>query len=416
MKGDMKKRHHQSKVLKLLGMFPAVVIIGPRQCGKSTLAQQCVPNWKTFDLEKPSDYDLIAKDVDFFFKNNSNHIIIDEAQEFPPIFKSLRGVLDAKRQEKGRFIITGSSSPEIIKNIDESLAGRAATIELSPFSIGELYEKGVSNLYTLLQERRSKENIDQIMNLPSNYNMDEIRTNWFYGGFPEPVLQRDKADFFRLWMDNYLGNYLNRDIRGLFPKLNLQNYRRFINTLSHVSGTQINKNLIASNLEISNKSVKDYLDILHSTFIWRNLITFDKNKKKTVLRMPKGHFRDTGLWHYLLKINDVDELLHHPIAGFSFESFVIEQIIRGFESTMGAGIDFYFYRTRDKSEIDLIVEGFFGTVPIEIKLGLKVTPKSLIGLQTLINDMNLPLGILVNNGDRIEFVADKILQIPINFL
>ena len=118
----------------------------------------------------------------------------------------------------------------------------------------------------------------------------------------------------------------------------------------------------------------------------------------------------------LFKINDVDELLHHPIAGFSFESFVIEQIIRGFESTMGAGIDFYFYRTRDKSEIDLIVEGFFGTVPIEIKLGLKVTSKSLMGLQTFMNDMNLPLGILINNGDRIEFVADKVLQIPINFL
>jgi len=128
--------------------------------------------------------------------------------------------------------------------------------------------------------------------------------------------------------------------------------------------------------------------------------------------MPKGFFRDQGILHHLLKIDDLDRMLVHPAAGSSFEAFVIEEIIRGFQCTLKAGIDFHFYRTRDKSEIDLIIEAPFGLIPIEIKLGYKINQRMLRALKNFMQDTGAPFGILVNNSDKIEFLTDRIIQIP----
>jgi len=157
-----------------------------------------------------------------------------------------------------------------------------------------------------------------------------------------------------------------------FPGINPHNFRLFIQTLSFHSGRIINQSDIARALEVSSVTSKGYLEIIHNTFIWRNLRSYEKNKLKKVQKMPKGFFRDQGILHHLLKINSLDNLLIHPVAGFSFESFVAEEIIRGFQCTLTAGIDFHFYRTRDKSEIDLIIDAPFGVIPIEIKLGHKI--------------------------------------------
>ena len=128
--------------------------------------------------------------------------------------------------------------------------------------------------------------------------------------------------------------------------------------------------------------------------------------------MPKGFFRDQGILHHLLKIDELDRLLIHPVAGTSFESFVIEEIIRGFQCTLTAGIDFYFYRTRDKSEIDLIIDGPFGFIPIEIKLGHKINQRMIAPLKSFIQDTGAKFGLLVNNSEKVEILADKIIQIP----
>jgi len=213
-------------------------------------------------------------------------------------------------------------------------------------------------------------------------------------------------------MDEYFSDYIRRDIQRLFPRINTHKFRLFIQTLSFQSGNLINHSQIARALDVSSVTAKEYLEILHNTFVWRNIRSYEKNKLKKVQKMPKGFFRDQGILHHLLKVDELDRLMVHPAAGFSFEAFVIEEIIRGFQCTLKAGIDYHFYRTRDKSEIDLIIEAPFGVIPIEIKLGHKINRRMLTALKIFIEDTGARFGILVNNSDKIEFLSDNIIQIP----
>ena len=201
-----------------------------------------------------------------------------------------------------------------------------------------------------------------------------------------------------------------------FPRLNIHNFRRFLTLLAQFSGHQLNMSDMARALEISVSTIKDYLDIIHQTFLWRNLPPFTKNPLKKVQKAKKGFFRDQGLLHYFLKINDLDRLLLHPVAGFSFESFVIEEMIRGLQATMTTQLEFSYYRTIDKSEVDLVIEGNFGIVPVEIKLNSVVKRISLRGLENFLADTKAPYGILVNRGKRVEILTDKIIQIPVNYI
>ncbi|MFH2059541.1 MAG: ATP-binding protein [Pseudomonadota bacterium] len=399
------------KIKTLMGMFSCVAVIGPRQCGKSTLVKAVYPDWKYYDLERPDDYRLITSDPLGFFSRQQDKTIIDEAQQFPELFKVLRGVIDQDRKACGRFLLTGSSSPEIVKGLSESLAGRIATIELWPFKMVELYEKPLPKIFELLINRSTV--LKDLADLKTSVTIHQLYEHWLLGGYPEPRIKGKTNPLFHgLWMDEYFADYIRRDIQRLFPRLNTHNFRLFIQSLSYYSGTIINQSSIARVLEVSSVTTKEYLEILHNTFVWRNLCSFEKNSLKKIQKMPKGFFRDQGILHHLLKIEEIDRLLIHPSAGTSFESFVIEEIIRGFQSTLKPGIDFNFYRTRDKSEIDLIIDGPFGFIPIEIKLGTKLTQRMLGPLKSFLKETETKFGILVNNSDKIERVADNIIQIP----
>ncbi len=379
------------------------------------MVQAACPDWKYYDLERPDDYQLITSDPLGFFTRHREHLIIDEAQQYPELFGVLRGIIDDDRTVCGRFLLTGSSSPEIVTGLSESLAGRIATIELWPFKMAEFYETPFPSLYPLLIDASTTLDDLAVLNPPMNVN--QVYDHWLLGGYPEPRIKRETTPIFHgLWMDEYFADYIRRDIQRLFPRLNTHNFRLFIQSLSYHSGTLMNQSAIARALEVSSVTAKTYLEILHHTFIWRNLRSFEKNTLKKVQKMPKGFFRDQGILHHLLKVNEVDRLLLHPSAGASFESFVIEEIIRGFQCTLQPGIDFNFYRTKDKSEIDLIVDGPFGLIPIEIKLGTKVTQRMLGPLKTFLKETDAKFGMLVNNSDKIELLADNIIQLPAIYL
>ncbi|ADH86101.1 ATP-binding protein [Desulfurivibrio alkaliphilus] len=409
-----KKRALSEKIDRLLAMFPVVAVIGPRQCGKSTLVQDIRPDWKYYDLERPDDYQLITSDPLGFFSRQTEKTIIDEAQQFPDLFKVLRGVIDQDREEAGRFILTGSSSPEIVKGLAESLAGRIATVELWPFKGSELHERPLAPIYHLLTQKGP--DLQALANLQPVLSRQEVDDQWLLGGYPEPRIKgANIPDFHGLWMDEYFSDYIRRDIGQLFPRINRHTFRLFIQSLSFQSGNILNRSEIARALEISSVTVKEYLDILHNTFIWRNLPSYEKNRLKKVQKMPKGFFRDQGILHHLLKIHDLDSLLVHPAAGNSFEAFVIEEIVRGFQCTLTPGLEFHFYRTRDKAEIDLIIDGPFGIIPIEVKLGHQINRRSLTALRNFLADTGADIGIVVNNSEKIEFLADNILQIPARY-
>ncbi len=412
MKG--KTRYLSHKILKLLDMFPAVAVLGARQCGKSTLVKQLLPDWKYYDLERPDDYELISSDPLGFFSRNDNYIIIDEAQQYPQIFSVLRSIIDNNRQTTGRFLLTGSSSPDIVKGLSESLAGRIATVELSPFKTAELHEFAFPKIYDLLTNAHAS--MADFENLDSPVSQAQTYQQWMYGGYPEPrIKSQDNPDFYNIWMDGYFTDFIHRDIQRLFPRINTHNFRKMIRTLSFHSGNILNQSTIARTLELSSVTIKEYLSILHDTFIWRNLNSYENNPLKRVQKMPKGFFRDSGILHHLLKINETDDLLIPPTAGSSFESFMIEEIIRGLTCTMQINLDFSFYRTRDKSEIDLILDGRFGVIPIEIKLSSTINQRMLKSLKIFIQDTQAKFGILINNAARIELLSDKIIQIPARY-
>lgn len=409
---DGVKRNLHERAQGLLDKFPVLVILGSRQCGKTTLSKQLRPDWKYFDLENPRDYDYIVNDPLLFFEQNQHSVIIDEAQIEPKIFATLRGIIDQRRELKGRFILTGSSSPDLLAKGSESLAGRAAYIELSPLKTNERLQQPLSSIYDFFAN--PKEDFD-FKSCQTALSLSDFRQQWLCGGYPEPTIDFS-LDFWREWMIQYRDSYINRDIASLFPKLNRVTYRRFMQMLAKLSGTIINKSDLARSLEVSQPSITQYLDIAHDTFLWRNINSYSDNKIKSLIKMPKGILRDTGILHFLLKIEDPDTLLSDPIVGLSFEGFVIEEIIRGMQVRGSQNLDYYFYRTKHGAEVDLIISGPYGYIPIEIKYGSHTPLKNLNKLQEFVNIHDLPLGIVINNSDKIAYLAKNIIQVPTNYI
>ncbi|MBT7889622.1 MAG: ATP-binding protein, partial [Deltaproteobacteria bacterium] len=348
-----KKRNLENKLNELLKFFPVIIILGVRQCGKTTLARMLRPTWRYYDLERHQDYNLIAEDFEFFIKENPHSVIIDEAQRYPQLFQELRGVIDADRRKKNRFILTGSSSLELIKNVSESLAGRVGIIELGTFKINEIYDLPLPDFYTIFKQKINDETKQWLKNLKQPVNHDQMMAIFLKGGYPEPVLENSDR-FFQSWMENYYQTYVQRDIRSLFPRLDLVKYQRFISMLSSLNGTIINRSQVSRSLDVSEKSIRDYLDIASGSYIWRNIHSFEKSVSKSVIKMPRGNFRDSGFSHYIQGIRNRDQLIKHPAVGSSFEAFITEEVIKGVQALDAAKVNYYYFRTRNGAEIDLI--------------------------------------------------------------
>ena len=403
------KRNLFRKIDKLLGVFPVVMLIGARQTGKTTLSKALRPDWHYFDLENSKDHDLISRDYDFFFDEYPRHIIIDEAQEDPDLFRHLRGTIDAKREEKGRFILTGSSSPELLANASESLAGRIAIVEIGTLKVNEILQQPIPDFYEIFSKPLSDETSTWLKTLsPAT---EDVIPYFLKGGYPEPVLAQD--DFaYSTWMENYYQTYINRDIRQLFPRLDSIRYRRFVNMLASLSGTVINKAQLGRSVDVSEVTIRDYLEIADKTYVWRTIPSYENTASRSLLKMPKGQLRDSGLTHYLAGIETREALLRSPQVGHNFESFITEEIIKGIQATNVTRWDYYFYRTKNGAEVDLVLEGSFGVLPIEIKFGQKTSARQLSALQRFVKENDLPLGIVINNSTEVRMLAENIVQIP----
>ena len=405
------KRNIEKNINELLGFFPVVIIMGVRQCGKTTLARMLRPQWRYFDLERRKDFDFVTDDFEFFIKEHPHSIIIDEAQRFPALFQELRGVIDRDRQRKNRFLLTGSSSLELIKNVSESLAGRVGLVEIGTFKVNEIFSLDLPDFYKIFYEQLSDSTIDFIKGLDPITNHDQLMEIFLKGGYPEPVLERDDR-FFNTWMENYYQTYIQRDIRTLFSRMDLIKYQRFVSMLSALSGTIINRSQVGRSLDISEKSVRDYLDIAGGSYIWRNIPSYEKSLSKSVVKMPKGNFRDCGLGNFIQGINSRQQLTNYPNVGAGFEAFIFEELIKGIQATGIVNWAYYYFRTRNGAEIDMILEGQFGTLPVEIKFGSVIKQRQIQTIKNFVSNNNLPFGIVINNGDRVELIADRIIQLP----
>ena len=413
---SFRKRNIEANIDQLLDFFPVVLILGVRQCGKTTLAKNIRGDWKYFDLENGSDFDFISNDLDFFFDQYPEQIIIDEAQDLPALFKHLRGVIDQDSSHKNRFILTGSSSPELIHLASDTLAGRIGIVELGTFKMNEITARPLSPFYDIFERELTSDSLEFLKDCSPPTDEQPAPLDLFLkGGYPDPALS-DNAEYLDRWMDNYFHTYINRDIKKLFPKLDSIRYRRFISTLSELSGTIINKAQLGRSIDVSEVTIRDYLEIADKTFIWRIIPSYEKSRIKSVTKMPKGILRDSGLLNYLAGIDTREKLMRSPRVGQNFESYVIEEIIKGIQATTATAWDYSYFRTKNGVEVDLILEGKFGTLPIEVKFSTNTTANQLSSLKSFMAQHGIGFGVVVNNSTEIRLIQKDIIQIPVSFI
>jgi predicted AAA+ superfamily ATPase len=404
-------RNLSAKVAEYLEMFPVVVLLGSRQCGKTTLGRMVCPDWAYFDLENSNDFDLITRDFAFFFNEHPDSTLIDEAQTSPDLFKELRGVIDRDRTKKGRYILTGSSSPELKNRISESLAGRVGIIEMGTLKMNERYQQPLPEIYSILNAGSADGHPAQLKQITRTLSTGQVMHHFLYGGYPEPA--QNGATFFDRWMTNYHKTYIERDIRKLFPGLDMETYRRFISMLSTLSGTIVNRSEVGRSLNVSEATIRNYLDIAEGTYIWRSLPSLEKTAAKSVVKMARGYLRDSGFLNYLLRIRSQDQLIRHPGVGAAFEAFITEEIIQGLRINEAVPWGANYYRTRNGAEVDLVLTSPLGErIPIEIKFGMSTRRADLRSLSGFIEQEQCPYGIVINNSDEVRLLTETIIQIP----
>jgi len=360
-------RSISQKILESLTWSPAVGIIGPRQVGKTTLVKHIAGQVKKptiyLDLELTSDRKKLEDAESYLIGHENKCVIIDEVQLMPDLFALLRALIDRQR-EAGRFILLGSAAPHIVRQVTETLAGRITYYELFPFSRSE---------------------VSPII---------DMKQHWLYGGFPEALLARHKQ-ISRKWLDDFVETFIQRDLSRLGYTLPTSTMRRLITMLAHLNGDLLNASNLGRSLGITSPTVAKYLEILNGSFLVRQLPPFHVNLKKQLVKSPKIYLRDTGLLHHLLRIYDYEQLLSHPAVGNSWETFVIEQIIR--ESPEFS--DFFFYRTRSGAEIDLLILRPDGKRwGIEIKFSN--APKVSKGFYYSLEDIQADRGFIITPGSE----------------
>ncbi|HSH99895.1 MAG TPA: ATP-binding protein [Reyranella sp.] len=320
----MLQRRLQERLLYLLDRYPAVALLGPRQVGKTTLALEVAAGRPSryLDLESPTDRARLADPEQYFADHQQELVILDEVHRLPNLFQILRGVIDRGRRqgrETARFLLLGSAGIDLLKQSGESLAGRISYLELAPFDVLEV---------------------------PAT-ELDQL---WVRGGFPSSFLAEDDGLSLK-WRQDFIRTYLERDIPQLGPRVPAETLRRFWTMLAHSQTEMLNAANLARGLGVTSKTAANYLDLLVDLLLVRRLPAWHRNQGKRLMKSPKVYVRDAGIVHALLGLRTKDDILGHPIAGQTWESFVIESLV----STVPEGTEASFYRTSAGAEIDLVL-------------------------------------------------------------
>ena len=338
-----------------------MVLVGPRQCGKTTLAHWLAPRY--FDLEQVADQARL--DAQWPEVMASDRLVaFDEAQAWPSLFPRLRGAIDADRGRAGRFLLLGSVAPSLLRELSESLTGRTALLELTPFLVEELPAMPLAD-------------------------------RWLRGGFPPLALEPAR---FPIWAQDYLRNLAQRDLPLWGWPATPQVTDRFLRMLAAVHGQTWNASQLGASLGLSHPTINRYLDFLEGTFLVRRLPPWSGNLRKRLVKAPKVFWRDSGLLHGLWGVSSLDSLLGQPWVGASWEGFVIEQIL-GTLAAAGQRVEPSYLRTSDGHEIDLVLTLAGRTWAIEIKLTTDPSPHDLARLNRAADLIGADWRLLVSQVD-----------------
>lgn len=364
----MLERKYLNQISESFQIAPICALLGPRQCGKTTLANEYAKNLKgkffLFDLEDPLD---LAKldNPKLTLEPLDGLIVIDEIQRRPELFPILRVMVDKYNKE---FLILGSASSELIRQSSESLAGRINYIEMSPLSLEEA---------------------------------TDVSILWNRGGFPRSYLA--KSDMLsNEWRKSYIRTYLEKDIKNLGFDISSQTMRRLWNMIAHYHGQILNASELGRSINVSYKTIDRYIDILSGTFMIRRLSPWFENIGKRQIKSPKIYFRDSGLLHTILGIENTEQLQMHPKLGSSWKGFALEEVIRKLDTDYN---DCYFWATQGGAELDLLV------IKNGKKLGFEIkytdSPKITKSMHSAIDDLNLEqMTIIIPGKDKFKLSED----------
>jgi len=373
------------RLRELLGRFPAVVLIGPRQVGKTTLARTCLENAEGLylDLESQRDLRKLSDPEDYLSQRETQLVVLDEVQRAHDLFPSLRGLIDDGRtrgRRAGRFLLLGSASLELIQQSSETLAGRIAYLELHPLDATEIGSSPTERL-------------------------------WLRGGFPDSFVAETDARSSE-YRDFLIRSYLERDLPLFGSRLASGKLRNLWTMLAHAQGGIANVSALSRNLEIDGRTLNAHLDLLENLLLIRKLKPWHANTGKRLVKSPKLYIRDSGLVHELLGIDNLETLVGHPVVGASWEGFVIENLL----ACAPARTEAYFYRTSAGAEVDLVLKfRTEETWAVEIKRGLSPVLKP--GFFSALEDVAADKAFVVYGGEEayrlkpgIEAIGLKQLQ------
>jgi hypothetical protein len=401
----MYKRLIKPSILEGLSWNPAVVIIGPRQAGKTTLALEIGEQLPSLylDMENPQDRQRLQDPAAYLETQRDKLIILDEVQQYPDLFMPLRGIIDQGRRDgcgdgrgNGQFLILGSASNDLLHQSSESLAGRILYMELTGLSPAEVMPATPKNL-------NNKKN--DINHSPVDQTLTRL---WVRGGFPSSYGAGDDRQSLS-WRVSFIRTYLERDMPTLGPRIPAQTLMRFWTMLAHCQGELFNASKLATSLGVTSVTISRYLDLMVDLLLVRRLQPWAGNTKKRLVKSPRVYVRDSGVVHALLNISNYDQLLGHPVCGKSWEGFVIETLL----NLLPTHVQPFFYRTADGAEIDLLLEIAPNKLwAIEIKASH--TPKLERGFHSACEDLPCEEKFVIYAGEQDFPIKDDVIATSLN--
>lgn len=371
----MLNRKISESLVEVLAYFPILGLVGPRQVGKTTLAKLLIKNMDRefvyIDLENPKDEAKLSDPILFFELHENKMVVLDEIQRKPELFPILRSMVD-KHRVPGRFLLLGSASPVLIRDSSETLAGRIAYEELTPFTLQEI--EGLKSM---------------------NYH-------WLSGGFPNAFLATNSKMRVK-WLYNFTKNYIERDLPMLGLDINRSVIKKLWTMVAHMHGSLLNMTNLSKSLGVTATTVKKYLSFLEEAFLIRQIQPFFVNIKKRLVKAPKIYIRDAGILHYLLNIQDFDTLEGHPIKGNSWEGYVIEQICQ----VLRDDYEPFFYRTHEGAECNLILVKS-GKPVYGIEIQYTSSPKVTKGLKQSLEDVGTEKNFIITPQTDDYMISENI--------